>query len=64
MKRISSRLGSFLLDWLVDYGHHPRQAGRNIKGAAPVPLLDPLRGDRRFEAFVVKVFAPKNASLP
>lgn len=36
MKRISSRLGSFLLDWLVDYGRHPRQAGRNIKGDAPV----------------------------
>jgi hypothetical protein len=27
MKRISSRLGSFLLDWLVDYGRHPWQAG-------------------------------------
>jgi TolB-like protein/class 3 adenylate cyclase/Flp pilus assembly protein TadD len=28
------------------------------------PLLDPLRGDPRFEALVQKVLAPKNASSP
>jgi hypothetical protein len=28
------------------------------------PLLDHLRGDPRFQALVVKVFAPKTASLP
>jgi len=28
------------------------------------PLLDPLRGDPRFEELVTKVFAPKNASSP
>ena len=26
------------------------------------PLLDPLRGDPRFEELVAKVFAPKNGS--
>ena len=28
------------------------------------PLLDPLRGERRFEELVTKVFAPKNGSSP
>jgi hypothetical protein len=28
------------------------------------PLLDPLRGDPRFESLVQKVFAPKNRSPP
>ena len=28
------------------------------------PLLDPLRGDPRFEELVAKVFAPKNGSSP
>jgi hypothetical protein len=33
--------------------------GYNINSIKVEPMLDPLRGDPRFEALVQKVFAPK-----
>jgi len=50
------------IDWLERaYRDH---AGPEISGLQVYPMLDPLRGDPRFEALVAKVFAPKNASSP
>jgi tetratricopeptide (TPR) repeat protein len=37
-------------------------AGSDIVGLKVDPLLDPLRGDPRFEALVAKILAPKGAS--
>jgi tetratricopeptide (TPR) repeat protein len=50
------------LRWLEE--SYQDRAGNDLEFIRVEPLLDPLRGDPRFEALVVKVFAPKNASLP
>jgi TolB-like protein/Tfp pilus assembly protein PilF len=39
-------------------------AGNDLVYLRVEPLLDPLRGDPRFEELVTKVFAPKNGSSP
>jgi TolB-like protein/Tfp pilus assembly protein PilF len=40
------------------------RAGDALRYIRVEPLLDPLRGDPRFEELVAKVFAPKNGSSP
>jgi serine/threonine-protein kinase len=40
------------------------RAGDVLRYIRVDPLLDPLRGDPRFEELVTKVFAPKNGSSP
>jgi TolB-like protein/tetratricopeptide (TPR) repeat protein len=40
------------------------RAGDALRYIRVEPLLDPLRGDPRFEELVTKVFAPKNGSSP
>jgi TolB-like protein/Tfp pilus assembly protein PilF len=40
------------------------RAGNDLAYIKVEPLLDPLRGDPRFEELVAKVFAPKNGSSP
>jgi TolB-like protein/tetratricopeptide (TPR) repeat protein len=50
------------LRWLEkSYQDHASDALRFIRVE---PLLDPLRGDPRFEELVARVFAPKNGSSP
>jgi TolB-like protein/Tfp pilus assembly protein PilF len=50
------------LRWLEE-GYQDR-AGNDLVYLRVEPLLDPLRGDPRFEELVTKVFAAKNASSP
>ena len=50
------------LGWLQK-GYQDR-AGNDLVYLRVEPLLDPLRGDPRFEELVAKVFAAKNGSLP
>jgi TolB-like protein/Tfp pilus assembly protein PilF len=50
------------LRWL-DKSYQDR-AGDVLRYIRVDPLLDPLRGDPRFEELVAKIFAPKNGSSP
>jgi TolB-like protein/tetratricopeptide (TPR) repeat protein len=50
------------LRWLAK--SYQERAGDALRYIRVDPLLDPLRGDPRFEELVVRVFAPKNGSSP
>jgi TolB-like protein/Tfp pilus assembly protein PilF len=50
------------LRWLAK--SYQDRAGDALRYIRVEPLLDPLRGDPRFEELVAKVFAPKNGSSP
>jgi tetratricopeptide (TPR) repeat protein len=50
------------LHWLEK--SYQDRAGNDLVYIRVEPLLDPLRGDPRFEEIVVKVFAPKKGSSP
>ncbi len=50
------------LRWLQE--SYQDRAGDALRYIRVEPLLDPLRGDPRFEELVAKVFAPKNGSSP
>jgi len=53
-------------DKAIDYFEraYRNRTGPGLFGIKTDPMLDPLRGDQRFEALVAKVFAPKNGSPP
>jgi hypothetical protein len=50
------------LSWLQKC--YQDRTGNDLAYFRVEPLLDPLRGDPRFEELVTKVFAPKNGSSP